>query len=168
MIPLPKPAQRAEVCDGPGPWTPRVQCTGLCWQWDGTGLTYVAQAWGSEAGAGAWVGAVCMGWSAYGAPASPPGVSPCPCATLFLPRQTNVSTERLERYLGGEDLDTSAIHHSPVAGRLTSRLVPVGDGLAQPWAPPALRDRSLLTGSAVRFSEATFAWEQDGNAAIRE
>uniref|UniRef100_A0A8C6JAU0 Canalicular multispecific organic anion transporter 1 n=1 Tax=Melopsittacus undulatus TaxID=13146 RepID=A0A8C6JAU0_MELUD len=54
--------------------------------------------------------------------------------------QTNVSTVRLERYLGGEDLDTSAIHHSG----------------------------SFLTGSAVRFSEATFAWEQDGDAAIRD
>ncbi|NWS71615.1 MRP2 protein, partial [Crotophaga sulcirostris] len=52
--------------------------------------------------------------------------------------QTNVSTARLERYLGGEDLDTSAIHHNPIAG------------------------------GAVRFSEATFAWEQDGNAAIRD
>ncbi|XP_010191647.1 PREDICTED: canalicular multispecific organic anion transporter 1, partial [Mesitornis unicolor] len=52
--------------------------------------------------------------------------------------QTNVSTARLERYLGGEDLDTSAIHHNPIAG------------------------------SAVRFSDATFAWEQDGNAAIRD
>uniref|UniRef100_A0A8B9QLM8 Canalicular multispecific organic anion transporter 1 n=1 Tax=Apteryx owenii TaxID=8824 RepID=A0A8B9QLM8_APTOW len=31
--------------------------------------------------------------------------------------QTNVSTERLERYLGGEDLDTSAIHHDPISGR---------------------------------------------------
>ncbi|XP_028942698.1 canalicular multispecific organic anion transporter 1 isoform X2 [Antrostomus carolinensis] len=52
--------------------------------------------------------------------------------------QTNVSTARLERYLGGEDLDTSAIHHNPIAG------------------------------SAVRFSEATFAWEQDGNDVIRD
>nr|XP_025966921.1 canalicular multispecific organic anion transporter 1 [Dromaius novaehollandiae] len=52
--------------------------------------------------------------------------------------QTNVSTERLERYLAGEDLDTSAIHHDPIAG------------------------------NAVRFSEATFAWEQDGNAVIRD
>ncbi|KAM6306423.1 ATP-binding cassette sub-family C member 2 [Aegotheles albertisi] len=52
--------------------------------------------------------------------------------------QTKVSTVRLERYLGGEDLDTSAIHHN------------------------------AIEGSAVRFSEATFAWEQDGNAAIRD
>ncbi|XP_039927054.1 ATP-binding cassette sub-family C member 2 [Hirundo rustica] len=52
--------------------------------------------------------------------------------------QTNVSTGRLERYLSGEDLDTSAIHHNPIEG------------------------------SAVRFSEATFAWEQDSNAAIRD
>uniref|UniRef100_A0A8B9NIX5 Uncharacterized protein n=1 Tax=Accipiter nisus TaxID=211598 RepID=A0A8B9NIX5_9AVES len=42
-------------------------------------------------------------------------------------------------------------------------LLPVGHRLAQPWAFPALRDGFLLTGSAVRFSEATFAWEQDGN-----
>uniref|UniRef100_A0A8U7N2J6 ABC-type glutathione-S-conjugate transporter n=1 Tax=Corvus moneduloides TaxID=1196302 RepID=A0A8U7N2J6_CORMO len=28
--------------------------------------------------------------------------------------QTNVSTARLERYLSGEDLDTSAIHHNPI------------------------------------------------------
>ncbi|XP_009877002.1 PREDICTED: canalicular multispecific organic anion transporter 1 [Apaloderma vittatum] len=52
--------------------------------------------------------------------------------------QTNVSTARLERYLGGEDLDTSAIYHNPIPG------------------------------SAVRFSEATFAWEQDGNAAVKD
>ncbi|XP_064001683.1 ATP-binding cassette sub-family C member 2 [Pogoniulus pusillus] len=52
--------------------------------------------------------------------------------------QTNVSTARLERYLSGEDLDTSAIHHNPIAG------------------------------NAVRFSEATFSWHQDGNAAIRD
>uniref|UniRef100_A0A8B9BKX5 ATP binding cassette subfamily C member 2 n=1 Tax=Anser brachyrhynchus TaxID=132585 RepID=A0A8B9BKX5_9AVES len=52
--------------------------------------------------------------------------------------QTNVSTERLERYLGGEELDTSAIRHDPISG------------------------------SAVRFSDATFSWEQDGNAAIRD
>ncbi|XP_042718857.1 ATP-binding cassette sub-family C member 2 [Lagopus leucura] len=52
--------------------------------------------------------------------------------------QTNVSKVRLERYLGGEDLDTSAIHHDSIPG------------------------------SAVRFSEATFTWEQDGNAAIRD
>uniref|UniRef100_A0A8B9BL76 ATP binding cassette subfamily C member 2 n=1 Tax=Anser brachyrhynchus TaxID=132585 RepID=A0A8B9BL76_9AVES len=30
--------------------------------------------------------------------------------------QTNVSTERLERYLGGEELDTSAIRHDPISG----------------------------------------------------
>ncbi|XP_051473900.1 ATP-binding cassette sub-family C member 2 isoform X2 [Apus apus] len=52
--------------------------------------------------------------------------------------QTKVSTVRLERYLAGEDLDTSAIHHNPVEG------------------------------SAVSFSEATFSWEQNGNAAIRD
>uniref|UniRef100_A0A8D2NVG1 Canalicular multispecific organic anion transporter 1 n=1 Tax=Zosterops lateralis melanops TaxID=1220523 RepID=A0A8D2NVG1_ZOSLA len=52
--------------------------------------------------------------------------------------QSNVSTARLERYLSGEDLDTSAIHHNPIEG------------------------------SAVRFTEATFAWERDGNAAIRD
>uniref|UniRef100_A0A8C8BCN0 Uncharacterized protein n=1 Tax=Otus sunia TaxID=257818 RepID=A0A8C8BCN0_9STRI len=39
--------------------------------------------------------------------------------------QTNVSTARLERYLGGEDLDSSAIHHNPIAGRMP-----------QPWAFP--------------------------------
>ncbi|XP_063262505.1 ATP-binding cassette sub-family C member 2 [Prinia subflava] len=52
--------------------------------------------------------------------------------------QTNVSTVRLERYLSGEDLDTSAIHHNPIAG------------------------------SAVRFTDATFAWEQNSSAAIRD
>lgn len=65
-----------------------------------------------------WVGTV-MWCSAYGAPASPPRCSPCPCAILilFLPWQANVSTVRLERYLSGEDLDTSAIRHNPIAGR---------------------------------------------------
>uniref|UniRef100_A0A8C3KST4 ATP binding cassette subfamily C member 2 n=1 Tax=Calidris pygmaea TaxID=425635 RepID=A0A8C3KST4_9CHAR len=63
--------------------------------------------------------------------------------------QTNVSTARLERYLGGEDMDTSAIHHNPIAGRWTSRSVPGGPTLAQAWAFPALRGGSLLTGSAV-------------------
>ncbi|XP_015722690.1 canalicular multispecific organic anion transporter 1 isoform X2 [Coturnix japonica] len=52
--------------------------------------------------------------------------------------QTSVSKERLERYLGGEDLDTSSIHHDSIPG------------------------------SAVRFSEATFTWEQDGNPVIRD
>ncbi|XP_067995695.1 ATP-binding cassette sub-family C member 2 isoform X1 [Melanerpes formicivorus] len=52
--------------------------------------------------------------------------------------QANVSKARLERYLSGEDLDTSAIYHNPIAG------------------------------SAVRFSEATFSWQQDGNAVIRD
>ncbi|XP_075279640.1 ATP-binding cassette sub-family C member 2 [Opisthocomus hoazin] len=52
--------------------------------------------------------------------------------------QTSVSTKRLECYLGGEDLETSAIHHNPIPD------------------------------SAVHFSEATFAWEQDGNAAISD
>uniref|UniRef100_A0A8B9TQ59 Canalicular multispecific organic anion transporter 1 n=1 Tax=Anas platyrhynchos TaxID=8839 RepID=A0A8B9TQ59_ANAPL len=33
---------------------------------------------------------------------------------------TNVSTARLERYLGGEEMDTSAIHHDPISGRQTS------------------------------------------------
>lgn len=42
-----------------------------------------------------------------------------------------------------------------------------------PQAGPALgfplsEGHVSLAGSAVRFSEATFAWEQDGNAAIRE
>uniref|UniRef100_A0A8C3UVV5 ABC-type glutathione-S-conjugate transporter n=1 Tax=Catharus ustulatus TaxID=91951 RepID=A0A8C3UVV5_CATUS len=58
--------------------------------------------------------------------------------------QTNVSTVRLERYLSGGDLDTSAIHQNHIAGHFS------------------------LTGNAVSFSEATFAWEQDGNAAIRD
>ncbi|XP_027764504.1 canalicular multispecific organic anion transporter 1 [Empidonax traillii] len=52
--------------------------------------------------------------------------------------QTNVSTARLERYLSGEDLDTSAIYHN------------------------------TIPGSAVRFSEATFSWEQDSSPAIRD
>lgn len=39
MIPLPKQAYRAQVRDGPGTWTPRGQCRGLCRQWDEPGLT---------------------------------------------------------------------------------------------------------------------------------
>jgi len=117
MIPLPKPEHGAQGCDGPGSRTPRGQCTGLCWQWGRTGLRYMTQAWDSAVGAGTWVRAVCMGYSAYGAPASPPSCAPCPHAMLFLPWQTSVSTKRLERYLGGEDLETSAIHHNPIPGR---------------------------------------------------
>uniref|UniRef100_A0A674HHU5 ATP binding cassette subfamily C member 2 n=1 Tax=Taeniopygia guttata TaxID=59729 RepID=A0A674HHU5_TAEGU len=53
--------------------------------------------------------------------------------------QANVSTARLERYLSGEDLDTSAIHHNPIAGRL-----------AQPW-PSCLCSVTLdiMPGSLV-------------------
>ncbi|NXJ71659.1 MRP2 protein, partial [Rostratula benghalensis] len=40
--------------------------------------------------------------------------------------QTNVSNVRLERYLGGEDMDTSAIHYNPIAGRWISRFSPCG------------------------------------------
>lgn len=111
---------------------------------------------------------LCMVCSSYGAAASPHSGTPCPHAILFLPWQTNVSTARLERYLSGEDLDTSAIHHNPIAGRQTSRSLPVGHRLAQTWAFSALRIGSLLAGNAVRFSEATFSWHQDGSAAIRE
>ncbi|CAI5775246.1 canalicular multispecific organic anion transporter 1 [Podarcis lilfordi] len=52
--------------------------------------------------------------------------------------QVNVSTERLERYLGSEDLNTSAICHEP------------------------------SPGCAVTFSEASFAWEQNSDATIRD
>ncbi|XP_062988537.1 ATP-binding cassette sub-family C member 2 [Elgaria multicarinata webbii] len=52
--------------------------------------------------------------------------------------QVNVSTGRLERYLGSEDLNTSAIRHDP------------------------------SPGCAVIFSEASFAWEQDSDATIRD
>ncbi|KAF2975269.1 hypothetical protein EK904_009142 [Melospiza melodia maxima] len=38
--------------------------------------------------------------------------------------QTNVSTARLERYLSGEDLDTSAIYHNPIAGSVTLDITP--------------------------------------------
>ncbi|XP_053548507.1 ATP-binding cassette sub-family C member 2 [Bombina bombina] len=46
--------------------------------------------------------------------------------------QTSVSCGRLEKYLGGDDLDTSAIHHDPTVD------------------------------ATVQFSNATFTWEQDG------
>ncbi|XP_042313753.1 ATP-binding cassette sub-family C member 2 isoform X2 [Sceloporus undulatus] len=52
--------------------------------------------------------------------------------------QVNVSTRRLERYLGSEDLNTSAIWHE------------------------------TSPGHAVYFSEASFAWEQNANATIRD
>ncbi|XP_008070054.1 canalicular multispecific organic anion transporter 1 [Carlito syrichta] len=52
--------------------------------------------------------------------------------------QASVSTERLEKYLGGEDLDTSAIRHD------------------------------CNFGKAVQFSEASFTWEHDLEAAIRD
>ncbi|XP_061492311.1 ATP-binding cassette sub-family C member 2 isoform X2 [Rhineura floridana] len=52
--------------------------------------------------------------------------------------QVNVSTERLERYLGSEDLNTSAIWHDP------------------------------SPGCAVHFSEASFSWEQNSDATIRD
>ncbi|XP_053165769.1 ATP-binding cassette sub-family C member 2 isoform X2 [Hemicordylus capensis] len=52
--------------------------------------------------------------------------------------QVSVSTERLERYLGSEDLDTSAIWHEP---------------------SPAF---------ALQFSDASFAWERDSDATIRD
>nr|XP_020658695.1 canalicular multispecific organic anion transporter 1 isoform X1 [Pogona vitticeps] len=52
--------------------------------------------------------------------------------------QVNVSTARLERYLGSEDLDTSAIWHEP------------------------------RPGCAVHFSDASFAWEQNSEATIKD
>ncbi|XP_014382478.1 canalicular multispecific organic anion transporter 1, partial [Alligator sinensis] len=64
----------------------------------------------------------------------PLAILPMVISTLV---QTSVSAERLERYLGGDDLDTSAIRHDPIPG------------------------------SAVRFSEASFAWDQDAGPAVR-
>ncbi|XP_077205501.1 ATP-binding cassette sub-family C member 2 isoform X2 [Paroedura picta] len=52
--------------------------------------------------------------------------------------QVNVSTERLERYLGSDDLDTSAI-----------------------WQEPN-------PDCAVHFSDSSFAWEQNSDAAIKD
>ncbi|XP_011906852.1 PREDICTED: canalicular multispecific organic anion transporter 1 isoform X2 [Cercocebus atys] len=52
--------------------------------------------------------------------------------------QAGVSTERLEKYLGGDDLDTSAIRHD------------------------------CNFDKAVQFSEASFTWERDMEATIRD
>ncbi|KAL6072198.1 hypothetical protein STEG23_017179, partial [Scotinomys teguina] len=52
--------------------------------------------------------------------------------------QASVSVERLEKYLGGDDLDTSAIRHV------------------------------CNSDKAVQFSDATFTWDQDMDAAIRD
>lgn len=76
----------------------------------GTGLGL--RGWGWCLGGGCVYGVVLL-WGSC----QPTQRLPVPTCHFFLPRQTNVSTERLERYLGREDLDTSAIHHSPVAGR---------------------------------------------------
>ncbi|KAM4636126.1 ATP-binding cassette sub-family C member 2 [Discoglossus pictus] len=51
--------------------------------------------------------------------------------------QTSVSCGRLEKYLGGDDLDTSAIRKDP------------------------------NIDAAVQFSDATFSWEQDGNPEVK-
>ncbi|XP_073096660.1 ATP-binding cassette sub-family C member 2 [Manis javanica] len=51
--------------------------------------------------------------------------------------QASVSTERLEKYLGGDDLDTSAIRHD------------------------------CNFDKAVQFSEASFTWDQDLEATVR-
>ncbi|KYO26377.1 hypothetical protein Y1Q_0016954 [Alligator mississippiensis] len=64
----------------------------------------------------------------------PLAILPMVISTLV---QTSVSAERLEWYLGGDDLDTSAIRHDPIPG------------------------------SAVRFSEASFAWDQDAGPAVK-
>ncbi|XP_019491823.1 PREDICTED: canalicular multispecific organic anion transporter 1 [Hipposideros armiger] len=52
--------------------------------------------------------------------------------------QASVSTDRLEKYLGGDELDTSAIRH----------------------------DSNL--DKCIQFSEASFTWDQDSEATIRE
>ncbi|KAM6442960.1 ATP-binding cassette sub-family C member 2 isoform 1-T1 [Liasis olivaceus] len=52
--------------------------------------------------------------------------------------QVKVSTERLEQYLGSEDLNTSAIWHNPIPG------------------------------CAVKFHEASFAWEQDSDVTVKD
>ncbi|XP_072281284.1 ATP-binding cassette sub-family C member 2 [Pyxicephalus adspersus] len=51
--------------------------------------------------------------------------------------QTNVSCARLEKYLGGDDLDNSAIHNDPTVD------------------------------AAVRFSDATFTWEPDNPPSVK-
>ncbi|XP_069836112.1 ATP-binding cassette sub-family C member 2-like [Dendropsophus ebraccatus] len=51
--------------------------------------------------------------------------------------QTNVSCGRLEKYLGGGDLDTSAIHNDPTVD------------------------------AAIQFSDATFTWEPDTSPAVK-
>ncbi|XP_063818327.1 ATP-binding cassette sub-family C member 2 [Pseudophryne corroboree] len=51
--------------------------------------------------------------------------------------QTNVSCARLEKYLGGDDLDNSAIHNDPDVD------------------------------AAIQFSDATFTWEPDTSPAVK-
>ncbi|XP_058043060.1 ATP-binding cassette sub-family C member 2 isoform X2 [Ahaetulla prasina] len=58
--------------------------------------------------------------------------------TLSSMVQVKVSTDRLERYLGGEDLNTSAIWHNSI---------------------PAC---------AVKFHEASFAWDQDSDVTVKD
>ncbi|XP_006880098.1 PREDICTED: canalicular multispecific organic anion transporter 1 [Elephantulus edwardii] len=65
----------------------------------------------------------------------PLGMLPMVIASVL---QASVSTERLEKYLGGDDLDTSAIRHDPSSDK------------------------------AVKFSEASFTWDRDTETTIRD
>ncbi|XP_008589254.1 PREDICTED: canalicular multispecific organic anion transporter 1-like, partial [Galeopterus variegatus] len=65
----------------------------------------------------------------------PMGMLPMVISTML---QASVSIDRLEKYLGGDDLDTSAIRHD------------------------------CNFDKAVQFSEASFTWEQDLEATVRD
>ncbi|KAM6186730.1 ATP-binding cassette sub-family C member 2 [Rhynchocyon petersi] len=65
----------------------------------------------------------------------PLGMLPMVISSLL---QASVSIERLEQYLGGDDLDTSAIRHSASSDK------------------------------AVQFSEASFTWDKDTGTTIRD
>uniref|UniRef100_A0A663DU65 ATP binding cassette subfamily C member 2 n=1 Tax=Aquila chrysaetos chrysaetos TaxID=223781 RepID=A0A663DU65_AQUCH len=135
MIPLPKPTHEGQVCDGAGPRTPGGRCVGLCWQRGQTGLPYVTQAWGSEIGAGAWVGAVsgvlCLRGSCQPAQLRPmPTCHPPSGSLAYVPQQAWIQNATLkDNILFGSELDEARYQQVIRACALLPdlELLPAGD-----------------------------------------
>lgn len=99
-----------------------------------------------------------------------------------------VSNDRLERYLGSEDLNTSAIWHNSIPGKLhlgfrlgwseqakllrkyaeVQVCLSTESGLNSSLSLKLILPFLSLPACAVKFHEASFAWDQDFDVTVKE
>lgn len=134
------------------------------WQWGGTGLTCITQVWGPKVGRGIRCGALIVGFCQPTQLCPRPMCHPHPISTMA-DQCVDSEIGALPEWRRPGHLSYSP---KPHCRQVNLQITPCGSRAGPALGFPLSEGHLSLTGSAVRFSEATFAWEQDGNAAIRE